>query len=294
MHSIRPLQTSDLRVRRITGRHQISADGKHLIDGVAFGRPFLRKADRPAIRIPPRKRRRITYDEEEDVNDEELFDDRQVVVRAGFDDVDEATAGEGSDEDEDFTLGDEDDNDLDAELEDLQEDLEADPDKDGLTVGNAQVPSMRITRARKSPKGLGLLQLTDDSGRLFAGQYRNPLLDIYGQDEPCHRQPALKVRTRSPATSTQRARKKMHNGTQESSASPERVSRRSSSGSNRGVRFEDEEPATPATDRESENSDEADHEDFEPAEVDESDKENAEPKADDIDSSTVSILSFNA
>lgn len=216
------------------------------------------------------------------------------MVRAGFDDVDEATAGEGSDEDEDLTLGDEDDNDLDAELEDLQEDLEADLDKGGLTVRNAQVPSTRITRARKSPKGLGLLQLTDDSGRLFAGQYRNPLLDIHGRDEPCHKQPALKVRTRSPATLTQRTRKKMHNGTQESSASPERVSRRKSSGSNRGVRFEDEEPATPATDRESENSDEADNEDFEPAEVDESDKENAEPKADDVDSSTVSIPSFNA
>ena len=158
-------------------------------------------------------------------------------------------------------------------------------------VGNVQDQSTRTTRARKPPKGLGLLQLLDDNGRPFAGQYQNPLLDMYGRDEPSHRQPALKVRKRSPATLTQRARKTIHNGTQESSASPERVSRRSSTGSNKSVRFEDEEPATPATVREFEDSDEADDSDFELAEVDESDKENAEPQAEDIDTSTVSILS---
>lgn len=54
--SIRPLGTADLRVRKVSGRHQISEDGKHLIDGVAFGRPFLRKAHRPPLRIPARKR----------------------------------------------------------------------------------------------------------------------------------------------------------------------------------------------------------------------------------------------
>ncbi|PWY78133.1 hypothetical protein BO94DRAFT_626712 [Aspergillus sclerotioniger CBS 115572] len=59
---IRALQMSDLRVRRLSGRHQISSDGKHLIDGVPFGKPFLKRptASRPAITIPPRKRRRTT------------------------------------------------------------------------------------------------------------------------------------------------------------------------------------------------------------------------------------------
>lgn len=57
---IRALQLADLRARRISGRHQISADGKHLIDGVPFGRPYLKRAapSRPAITIPPRKKRR--------------------------------------------------------------------------------------------------------------------------------------------------------------------------------------------------------------------------------------------
>ncbi|KAL4991773.1 hypothetical protein BDW68DRAFT_127068 [Aspergillus falconensis] len=72
---IRALQISDLKARQISGRHQISADGRHLIDGVPFGKPFLKRptSSRPAIAIPPRKKRRTTlalwgsgsaYDEE--------------------------------------------------------------------------------------------------------------------------------------------------------------------------------------------------------------------------------------
>lgn len=38
-------------------------DGKHLIDGVPFGRPYLKRStsSRPAIDIPPRKKRRTVY-----------------------------------------------------------------------------------------------------------------------------------------------------------------------------------------------------------------------------------------
>ncbi|KAL4743037.1 hypothetical protein BDV11DRAFT_166699 [Aspergillus similis] len=72
---IRALQISDLKARQISGRHQISADGRHLIDGVPFGKPFLKRStsSRPAIAIPPRKKRRTAlalwgngsaYDEE--------------------------------------------------------------------------------------------------------------------------------------------------------------------------------------------------------------------------------------
>lgn len=59
---IRALQIDDLRARRISGRHQISNDGKHLIDGIPFGKPFLKRptSSRPAIAIPPRKKRRTT------------------------------------------------------------------------------------------------------------------------------------------------------------------------------------------------------------------------------------------
>lgn len=63
--SIRPLMTAEVRARTLTGRHQISDDGRHLVDGVPFGRPYLRHPNRPAVRIPPRKRRRLD-DAEED------------------------------------------------------------------------------------------------------------------------------------------------------------------------------------------------------------------------------------
>ncbi|KAJ5180833.1 hypothetical protein N7492_004043 [Penicillium capsulatum] len=60
---IRALQLADLRARRLCGRHQITADGKHLIDGVPFGLPFLSRAHstRPTITIPPRKKRRTVF-----------------------------------------------------------------------------------------------------------------------------------------------------------------------------------------------------------------------------------------
>jgi len=56
--------TAEERARTLTGRHQISDDGRHLVDGVPFGRPYLRHPNRPAVRIPPRKRRRLDDAEE--------------------------------------------------------------------------------------------------------------------------------------------------------------------------------------------------------------------------------------
>lgn len=120
--SIRPLLTQDIKIRRVSGRNQISTDGKHLLDGLAFGRPLLRRpANRPPINIPPLKRRRITYEEEE-VDDDEGFKaitqaededsegnsdgdsnsngDRQLVLHADFEDDD-------SEDDEDFQPGEE-------------------------------------------------------------------------------------------------------------------------------------------------------------------------------------------
>ena len=63
--------TAEERARTLTGRHQISGDGRHLVDGVPFGRPYLRHPSRPAVRIPPRKRRRL--------DEEELGEETEVV-----------------------------------------------------------------------------------------------------------------------------------------------------------------------------------------------------------------------
>ncbi|RFN49146.1 srp40-suppressor of mutant ac40 of rna polymerase i and iii [Fusarium flagelliforme] len=119
------LSTEDLKRRRLSGRHQISYDGKHLIDGLAFGRPWLRAPrDRPALDLPPRKRARITHEEEEDDDsyaDEEAAseqlllegssstEDREepdsVRLRARFVDTDQlGEEDEEMDDDTDFQL----------------------------------------------------------------------------------------------------------------------------------------------------------------------------------------------
>jgi hypothetical protein len=162
--TIRALQTSDLRIRKLGGRHQISIDGRHLFDGVAFGRPYLRKIARPAFRIPPRKRRKLDlghgqYIEDDSVvqallpghtdsADPPLENSRsasnlnlrtenplQIVSRQHFEDADQDSVGEedDSDFDSDFQSfseeeGDEEGLELSAELKAL---LEEDPFEPG-------------------------------------------------------------------------------------------------------------------------------------------------------------------
>ncbi|TPX06691.1 uncharacterized protein E0L32_002187 [Thyridium curvatum] len=156
---IRPLLTDDIKRRRVSGRLQITSDGKHLIDGVPFGRPLLKRARRrPPVRIEPRKRARLTYgdDEEEDDQDEgeepllltqygEFADsDDPSVVRftSTFDDADALDPeegdgdfdGEADDDDSEYGSSDEEDHeDLasgieEDELQALQDDLAGDGD----------------------------------------------------------------------------------------------------------------------------------------------------------------------
>ncbi len=100
---IRALKTRDLRCRRLGGRHQVSSDGRHLIDGVAFGRQWLRKGGRPAVHIPSRKRR-LTIGGIGDNPEEEVA--RQLTL-TGDNDVGQL-AYEESEEEEDSDYVDED------------------------------------------------------------------------------------------------------------------------------------------------------------------------------------------
>lgn len=280
LDSIRALQTNDLRIRRISGRHQITSDGRHLVDGVAFGRPYLRRAGRPAIKLPPRKRRRVTYDDEDDTDDGDKSEDRQIAVRS---DLENEVAGDESDDEEEFVPNDDEAEDLNAELEDLRDDLHAGAAEDsGNSYGDEELNTPRTTArgSRRSPKGLGLLRLLDENGHPFAGEYSNPLLDQYGQDEP-----SSKVRKSGTSRLAKGGRKSVRDGVLHTSANPEHVSRPELAASNKSVRFEDDELATPATIQESMDSEEVD--DFEPDVVDESDKENAEPPAEASDSGDV-------
>ncbi len=94
---MRPLQSSDLRYRRVSGRYQISADGRRLIDGVTFGDRYLQPMGRPPVDIPPRKRRRVSYDQDGDD-----LDHREVVGRPSLDNENITLEESDSRDDEDF------------------------------------------------------------------------------------------------------------------------------------------------------------------------------------------------
>ena len=290
------MQTTDLRYRKISGRHQISADGRHLIDGVAFGRQFLRHADRPTIRIPPRKRLRLTNDDE-DGREENAFQvtnrNHQVVVRAGSNDGDNERLYD-SEEDEDFSPDDEDRESLGAELEDIMGELQhiGGGNGGGILEDVEKTPHLhetreksgRITRSRRRQRqqGLGLqgesiLALVDENGRQYPGEYHNPLLEQYYENQPA--QPTKKRSKQS------RIQKFQSSGIQQSTRRPaniERISRRSSSASVKNVRFQNDESKTPATVIETDDTEGSNDQSFDPNEVaennsSESNKENVEP-----------------
>jgi hypothetical protein len=89
---IRPLQYVDVRARTMTGRDQISQDGRHLVDGIPYGKPNLKGAVRPKLRIPPRKRQKLGREQPDDASD------GQLLLTANGVDVD----SDEDEEDEDF------------------------------------------------------------------------------------------------------------------------------------------------------------------------------------------------
>lgn len=271
-----------------------------MIDGVAFGRPFLKRADRPAVRIPPRKRKRVTYSGEDDSITGSDNSDRQIAIRARFENTDEESNEDESEDDEDFDPEAEDEDDIDGgarddkgledEIEGLQNDLQFDE------VEAHDSKREYRTRSRRRSSGLGL-----DFGD---GTYHNPLLEQYSQDEPLIGPPALKVSSR-----ISKDKSKVSNPrSQRSRLKPQYVNRRGSAGSIKSVHFEDGEAMTPATiieakgenDGDEENDDEGDDEDFDPArrdgstDLDESDKENTEPAEDMSDPSNKSDSSSSS
>jgi hypothetical protein len=151
---------AEIRSRQLTGRHQISDGGQHLVDGVPFGRPYLREPNRPAVRIPPRKRARL-----EEITNEaaELLMRAQQLSKAQQDALvavtqvpasngagksvhfaqaeDTMELDEGSDsedeDDDDFAPGADDDDDVD---QDIDEDVDSGSDSDSSSASDASDP----------------------------------------------------------------------------------------------------------------------------------------------------------
>jgi hypothetical protein len=296
---VRPLQTSDIRHRRVSGRHQITADGRHLIDGVAFGRPFLKRSERPPIRIPPRKRVRLTYDTEDDNETASLdYNTEQALV---------PILNESEDEDDgDYTADHNSqgsDFDSDADKDDPGGDVDAVDFKrnkafrDELAMeaeylsrsGQEPVRSSlvnetpgRRTRSRKRSGGDGLGLhgegvLLETDGEVLIGGYHNPLLDQYYDEEPVQATPKTRKRKRTREVDVQTS----DTNSRKSRALVE-ISRRSSTTSTKSVRFLGDEIETPATILEVDGSDSEGDEDFQPESRDSSNslasnKENIEP-----------------
>lgn len=320
------MQTLDLRFRKLSGRHQISTDGKHLVDGVAFGRPFMMRIDRPPIRIPPRKRRRTTYDDHGAITLHEHANDQQDLVHAGLDRLNEISPDEDSESDnnytpdtskdilpdedsgfdDDYSLDEDETNDLSLELKNIHDDSRRYARQDWVAcTDDSEMPS-NLLEAGKSPRrskrsrkvgGLGLgganmLKLVDENGRPYPGEYNNPLLDLYLHE-------GTVAHPRSATYIAQSKRRGKSNSQRSIGRADHKYDMRTEHGrggmpnSNwKAVRFQDAQLETPATVRDS-HSHHLEYEDAQPSSnvtpsQHESDKENSDPRYAVPESSAVS------
>ncbi len=156
---VRAMSSEDLRVRRLGGRHQIAGDGRHLVDGVPFGKQWLRKTTRPGIVIPPRKKRRLLVEEDNgpDDSDEALKAKLTAILREEIfreDDQDDTRAlvpfMDDDDEDEDDDNYEDNDEVDDHEPENqttVSRDFDdADADSDDYSEMEAEVASLEVER----------------------------------------------------------------------------------------------------------------------------------------------------
>lgn len=177
---IRALGLPDLRARKLSGRVQISSDGRRLIDGVPFGRPYLKRSfsTRPQIRIPSRKRRRTSHPaltgslQDDDTSERfragvdqlgrelTLYDDESVlsseqgtVIRRPPPPPD--LFGDMNESDNDMESSYDDNEDLTQELEALKDDA-----NDTMITDQVDLESPRLTRS---------------AGRISRMAYREPI-----------------------------------------------------------------------------------------------------------------------
>ncbi|KAI4862597.1 hypothetical protein F4820DRAFT_463535 [Hypoxylon rubiginosum] len=143
---IRALERDDNRRRRISGRHQISTDGRHLIDGIPFGRRLLKTpSGRPIVNPPPRKRPRLAYDQEDGDDDfieapEGVSGSPSVRIDADFDDAD----------------GEDDNLDSDGGLDDVNMDADSESDsddEDSLLLLSSDEDSQQFLSSDESSNG---------------------------------------------------------------------------------------------------------------------------------------------
>lgn len=162
--------TAEVRARTLTGRDQISEGGQHLVDGIPFGRPYLREPNRPPVRIPPRKRRRLgsgevveraetedvallmEHGEDAERREEELFplindhtvsrsktnQSRGVAKTVQFQEMEADASDDSEEDDEDFAPVDDDES---ASEKSSAVDSDSDSDSDSSSAVNSSASS---------------------------------------------------------------------------------------------------------------------------------------------------------
>ena len=287
--SIRPLQTSDLRARKVSGRHQITEDGRHLIDGVPFGRPLLRRPSRPAIQIPPRKRRRIAYLDDELDASQGQSDDRRIALHRDsingssleLDNLEDEHSRVGEEE-EDDEYGDQADEELCDEVEDLHADL---AQADEISSQSSRIASGRRSSGSSQPRGLGLFPLVGLNGRPSSKLSQNHAAGALPFHYPRPGRSASDYATIGSSNGQRVSRAEKRDRASSSTAKTE-PHRRDSYGSSKSVHFKEarqREEDTPVTVRQSPDSDDdgdddGDDESYQPDDTETSDKENAPPR----------------
>lgn len=238
-------------------------------------------------------------DEEESVGRD--VNDGQVILRADFVNADED--GGNSEEDEEYVLEDDEESVLANELRDLQRESDTmlggdehqhskSPDRP-MHLFESGKSQRRLTRSQRRVQGLGLdnggiLELVDENGRPFPGEYSNALLDYYTRDDAAS--DTVPETTSKKRKSVVRKSDVCADLVSLKTHASNRPNRRSSTGSAKSVRFE--EPSydasdTNVTDEEDELNDEDIRADGAMDSDEESDKENFEPEVLSSDSSII-------
>ncbi len=218
------------------------------------------------------------------------------MIRANFDDADVSDEDSDDQDDEEFSLTEGED--LAEELDDLQHDLQEDTHSGlqdaerALNLDGAEEASGRKTRSRPRRRtGLGLrgpalIELVDGNGRPYPEEYNNPLLDLFGGNEPVHEPLNNKPSKRRKSRRLRNIAGRGNSAAKNPSASPRSENGPAPSGSTKAVQFDSAETATPATVRL-----DKDAEEFEAGATNrqkgiepdlDSDKENAEPQDEEI------------
>lgn len=165
--SIRPLESTEVQARRLTGRHQITSDGRHLVDGIPFGRRLTERSikHRPEVQIPPRKKRRLGLLgwEADDEPSPELDDDY-------LEELLDPDWQEKEDDSEDYEDEDEDEEDLENEQKEEKEEKEEErkEERGDAEKGEDQYGNID-ERNKKSLESLQTPPLQDNTRQLAEG-----------------------------------------------------------------------------------------------------------------------------